>query len=370
MDAGSGGRASGDAAGRGRGGGTNVERVGHGEHDPTTTIRVRIPAKINLHLAVGPRRPDGYHGIVSVMQTVSLYDTLRIRGAPDGPAAHPSSRRLMDVSLTVDGLGSAVSLPADSSNLVLVAAQRLMALTGIGADRHVDAEGAAGANAPFVHLHLTKRIPVAAGMAGGSADAAATLVGLDRLWGLELGTDALREVAAGIGADVPFCLVGSTVLATGVGDAVARVLTRGVSHWVVGIDDEPLSTADVYAAFDDLPAPAPTEPDLVLHALRTGDVETLAAALHNDLQPAAFALRPALVARHAAMLGAGALGAIVSGSGPTLLALASDALHARHIAARLEGVFDRLEVVTSPAGGPDLAADHVERDTAGPSRRS
>jgi len=165
---------------------------------------------------------------------------------------------------------------------------------------------------------------------------------------------------------VPFCLVGGTVLATGVGADVARVMTRGSAHWVVGIDAAPLSTAEVYAAFDELPAPAPSEPDLVLHALRTGDVETLAAALSNDLQPAAFALRPALAERHAAMLDAGALGALVSGSGPTLLALASDAVHARQLAARLEGVFDRIELVTSPAGGPELVIDHTEHDAAGP----
>jgi 4-diphosphocytidyl-2-C-methyl-D-erythritol kinase len=352
-------------------GGTSVE------HDLATSIRVRVPAKINLHLAVGPRRPDGYHDIVSIMQTVSLHDLLRIRGAAGGPAAHPSARRLTDVSLTLDGLGAGTQVPADASNLVLVAAERLMARAGIGADRRVDgadgpgpAKDAASGPGPAVHLHLTKHIPVAAGMAGGSADAAAALVGLDRLWGLDLGQEVLRELAATIGADVTFCLVGGTALATGVGQSVARVLTRGTSHWVIGIDERPLATADVYAAFDELPPPVPTEPDLVLHALRTGDVETLAAALHNDLQPAALVLRPVLAERRAAMLDAGALASIVSGSGPTLLGLATDAMHARRIAARLDGVFDRLEIATSPAGGPELIAEHHDLQPFGPTGES
>lgn len=314
------------------------------------TLRVRVPAKINLHLAVGPRRSDGFHDIVSVLQTISLYDTLRVHRNDDAHAAHPSARRHMRVALTLDGDEEAAGVPADASNLVLVAARRLMDHLGIGMDEDEDGDE----SGPWSRLHLTKRIPVAAGMAGGSADAAAALVGLNRLWGADLTIGALCDIAATVGSDVPFCVAGGTGLATGTGTSVARVLTRGTTHWVIGIDHAPLSTADVYAAFDRLEPPAPTGPDQVLHALRMGDLDGLAAALHNELEPAAIALRPELAERREAMLRAGALAAIVSGSGPTLLGLARDAIHARRLAAELEGHFDAVEVAAAPAGGPEI----------------
>lgn len=314
----------------------------------STRLRVRVPAKINLHLAVGPRRGDGYHDLVSVLQTVSLHDTLRIRW-DDGQALHPAARRRMGLVLTADGVGADGDVPLDSGNLVLVAGRRLMRELGMGSDRTE-----AG---PVTRIHLTKRIPVAAGMAGGSADAAAALVGLDRAWGAGLDADRLRVLAAEVGSDVPFCVVGGTALASGTGTAVARVLARGTAHWVVGIDAGTLATPAVYAAFDALPAPGRREPDLVLQALRTGDVEALAAGLHNDLEPAAFSLRPDLRERRDAMRDAGALAAIVSGSGPTLIGLAADAVHARTLADRLAGTFDRVEVVAAPAGGPEVTAE-------------
>jgi 4-diphosphocytidyl-2-C-methyl-D-erythritol kinase len=323
-------------------------------------LRVRIPAKINLHIGVGPRREDGFHELVTVMQTVSLHDTLRLRSTEAGAAAHPSARRLMRLALTVDEDSRAHgvdALPVDEGNLVVRAARALMEEIGIGVDRSVVLDPADGADVPRTHVHLTKRIPIAAGMAGGSADAAAALVGLNELWGLGLDQERLRELAAGLGSDVPFCVVGGTVLATGTGTAIARVLTRGAYHWVIGIDDVPLSTPAVYAAFDELATPRSSEPDLVLQALRTGDVDMLGAALHNDLEPAAMALRPELVARRAAMLEAGALAAIVSGSGPTLLALARDALHAHVLAEALTDVFPRVELASSPAGGPEVVVD-------------
>ncbi len=316
--------------------------------ESTARLRVRVPAKVNLHLAVGPRRPDGYHDLVSVLQTVGLHDTLRIRW-DDGQPLHPSTRRRMGLALTTDGAWGDGEVPLGEDNLVVVAARRLMRELGMGTE-----PAEAG---PTTRLHLTKRIPVAAGMAGGSADAAAALVGLDRAWGAALGTERLRALAADVGSDVPFCVVGGTALAGGTGTAVARVLARGTAHWVVGVDAGALSTAAVYRAFDELPAPARTEPDLVLQALRTGDLEALAAGLHNDLEPAAFALRPDLRERRDAMVEAGALAAIVSGSGPTLLALAADALHARTLADRLAGTFHRVEVVASPAGGPEVAPE-------------
>ena len=316
-------------------------------------LRVRVPAKINLHLAVGPRRPDGYHDIVSVLQTIGLFDTLELVLDGDDHWAHPAARRRMRASLTLDGADGQLSgVPDGSDNLVLVAARRLMAHLGIVAGTGPDDD------VPWTRMHLTKRIPVAAGMAGGSADAAAALVGLNRLWGAELDVPTLCDVAALVGSDVPFCVQGGTALATGTGTSVARVLNGTSTHWVIGIDRAPLSTAEVYAAFDTLGPPAATSPDAVLQALRTGDLAALGAALHNDLEPAAIALRPELVARRDAMLDAGAVAALVSGSGPTLLGLARDAADAARIAEAVAGEFDAVEVAAAPAGGPELRAVH------------
>jgi 4-diphosphocytidyl-2-C-methyl-D-erythritol kinase len=316
-------------------------------------LRVRVPAKINLHLGVGPRRPDGYHEVVTVLQTVSIFDTLHLEMNGDAHSVHPSARRRTRVTFAVDESGDTAGIPADGGNLAVVAASRLMEHLGMGADGE---DGSDADDAPLTRLRLVKRIPVAAGMAGGSADAAAALVGLNRLWEADLDAEALRAIAADVGSDVPFCVLGGSALATGTGTAVARVLTRGSANWVVGIDREPLSTSDVYAAFDELPPPAPTNPDAVLQALRTGDPDALAASLHNDLEPAALALRPSLAARREALSGAGALATLVSGSGPTMLALARDAVDARRIAATVQDHFDAVEVAVSPAGGPELVA--------------
>lgn len=333
------------------------------------TLRVHVPAKINLHLAVGPRRPDGFHDVETVLQTVSLFDTLLLALHEDPHAAHPAARRRMRATLTVDN-GAGPTVSAGPDNLALVAARRLMAHLGIDGgpggertptvDPTSDIDGDATSDADgagsWTRLHLTKRIPVAAGMAGGSADAAATLVGLNRLWDADLAPDTLCDLAALVGSDVPFCVEGGTALATGTGTSVARVLNRTVTHWVVGIDHEPLSTADVYARFDTLEPPAPSSPDAVLQALRTGDAEALAPVLRNDLEPAAVALRPVLAERRAALLDLGALAGLVSGSGPTLLGLARDAADARRLAAAVADRFDAVEVVSAPSGGPEVTS--------------
>jgi 4-diphosphocytidyl-2-C-methyl-D-erythritol kinase len=321
------------------------------------TLRVRIPAKINLHLAVGPRREDGLHDVVTVLQTVSIFDTLRLQLGDDAHSAHPAARRRMRVVLTLDADGHTAGVPVDRDNLALIAASRLMQHLGMhgedGEDGAAEATGRAESG-PTTRMHLTKRIPIAGGMAGGSADAAAALVGLNRLWEADLDAETLCDVASGVGSDVPFCVLGGSALATGTGTSVARVLTRGGANWVVGIDRAPLSTAAVYAAFDGLGPPTPSTPDAVLQALRTGDLDGLAASLRNDLEPASIALRPVLAERREAMLRAGALAAIVSGSGPTLLGLARDPHHARRIATEVEHHFDAVEVAASPAGGPEL----------------
>jgi 4-diphosphocytidyl-2-C-methyl-D-erythritol kinase len=307
-----------------------------------TQVRVRIPSKINLFLAVRGRRPDGYHDLVTVLQTVSLYDTVTAR--LEGPAAHhPAARRSMRLAFSQ---GAVAGVPGDEQNLAVRAARRMMAEIGLGTSDN----GLGTAT----RLHLDKTIPVAAGMAGGSADAAAALVALDELWGTGLGRARLRELAADLGADVPFCVGGGTAIATGTGTATAQVLTRGTYHWVVGVTRTPLATPDVYRAFDALDAGSPVEPDAVLQALRTGDADALGAALHNDLEAAALHLRPELAAKRDALLEAGALGALVSGSGPTVVGLAGSAQDAVRLAEAVRDRFDRVEIALSPAGGPEV----------------
>lgn len=315
-------------------------------------MRVRVPAKVNLFLAVRGRRPDGYHELVSILQTVSLHDELEVVVPAGLSEAHPSARRGLALTV-VRADGSSATELVTEDNLAVRAARALMAELGLGGG---ELAPAGAASSSTTTLALTKRIPVAAGMAGGSADAAAALVALDRAWDAALGRERLLALAAGLGADVPFCVVGGTALATGTGTATAQVLARGRFHWVVGIDDAPLATADVYRAHDEVGAPSLVEPDVVLQALRTGDVDLLGAALHNDLQAAADHLRPGLVAGRAALLDAGAVAALVSGSGPTLLGLARDEEHARAVAEAVRERFARVEVVASPAGGPELLA--------------
>jgi 4-diphosphocytidyl-2-C-methyl-D-erythritol kinase len=309
-------------------------------------VRVRVPSKINLFLSVRGRRPDGYHELVSVMQTVGLYDTVVAQLDDDPVAAHPAARRLMALAYSQQAPSG---VPVDGDNLAVQAARALMEALGIGT-----VEATCNGTAPLTRLHLSKHIPVAAGMAGGSADAAATLIALNHLWEAGLGSDELCDLASVLGADVPFCVTGGTALATGTGTATAQILTRGTYHWVLGISDAPLATAAVYAAFDTVGSPSELEPDVVLQALGTADTEALAAALYNDLEAAAIHLRPELAAHREAMLDAGALGVVISGSGPTLAALARTAQHAVEIRDRVRGRFDRVEIALSPAGGPEL----------------
>jgi 4-diphosphocytidyl-2-C-methyl-D-erythritol kinase len=293
-------------------------------------VRVRVPAKMNLHLAVGGLRPDGYHELTTVYHAISLYDEV-------------SARRGDQLTLTMEGEGTGV-LPVDESNLVLRAARALASATGVPA---------------HARLHLRKQIPVAGGLAGGSADAAAALVACDGLWGTGLGRDELASIAAEIGSDVPFLVHGGTALGTGRGETVSPVLARSTTwHWVVAVADEGLSTPAVYAELDRLRHSAPGEPrlgppDELLAALRQRDPAVLAAALGNDMQAAALSLRPALAGTLTAGHKAGALAGLVSGSGPTCVFLASDGVHAAALAAEL-GAGDTCRtalVATGPVPG-------------------
>ena len=273
-------------------------------------VRVRVPAKINLHLGVGPLRPDGFHELTTVYHAISLFDELR---------ASPGDT----LALTMEGEGQGV-LALDETNLVLRAARALAEHARVPA---------------YARLHLRKSIPLAAGLAGGSADAAATLIACDLLWGTGLSRDDLAVIGAGLGSDVPFLLHGGTALGTGHGETVSPILARPTTwHWVVALADGGLSTPEVYAKLDALrdspfPPKALAGADELMSALRQRDPAVLGAALGNDLQPAALALRPELAAVLAAGRDAGALAGLVSGSGPTCVFLASDAGHAERLAA-------------------------------------
>jgi 4-diphosphocytidyl-2-C-methyl-D-erythritol kinase len=315
-------------------------------------ITVRVPAKLNLFLAVRGVRDDGFHELVTVMQTVGLHDELQVGVVgPPGRGHHPAARRHMGVELWTR---QAEGLPPAADNLAVRAAGALGSATGTIEVTALESDRLHDASSARTVMDLRKEIPIAGGMAGGSADAAAALVALNELWGCELDRDELRELAADLGSDVPFCVVGGTALATGRGTALAQVLCRGTFHWVVATADEPLSTAAVYRAWDEHCEPSEIEPDAVLAALRSEDAEALGAALHNDLQPAAFALRPSLREDREALLDAGALGAVLSGSGPTLLALAESRTDAERLAAAVADRFARTVVASSPAGGPEV----------------
>lgn len=259
-----------------------------------TRVTVRVPAKINLELVVGPRRPDGYHDLATVFHAIGLYDEVTVCRADDW-------------SVRVRG-SYADHVPTGPDNLAMAAALRL-------AD-------AAGIEESPVAITIDKEIPVAGGMAGGSADAAATLVACDLLLGLDADRELLDSLAAGLGSDVNFALTGGTAIGSGRGERVAPALGRGRYHWVLAVSEEGLSTAEVFAECDRLRGgrtiPPPEPSAAMMTALRSGEPNALAEAMANDLQDAAFSLRPQLAEVLDAGLEYGALGGVVSGSGPTV----------------------------------------------------
>jgi 4-diphosphocytidyl-2-C-methyl-D-erythritol kinase len=301
-----------------------------------TSVAARAPAKLNAQLAVGPLRPDGFHELRTVYLAVSLFDTVTVR-AGEG------------LSVSVTGLDADV-VPTDRRNLVWRAAELLARDAGVRAD---------------AAIQIAKSIPAAAGLAGGSADAAAALVALDALWGTGAGRADLARLAAELGSDVPFSLLGGVALGSGRGEQLSPVLAPTPSHWVLGIAGDGLSTPAVYAELDRLRAAGavpqgtpmtPVEP--VITALRGGAPSDLADALGNDLQAAALALRPELGRALRAATAAGALAALVSGSGPTVAALAPDEQSAVRLAAELAGagVFRTVRAVHGPVPGARLVA--------------
>jgi 4-diphosphocytidyl-2-C-methyl-D-erythritol kinase len=315
-----------------------VGRGSGGRYDQiiVTAVTARVPAKVNLQLSVGPPRADGYHDLVTVFHALGLFDEVTVA---------PAERD----RVTVTGEGAS-SVPADSGNLAARAVSALAEAVGPGCR---DSDGVA--------IEIRKRIPVAAGLAGGSADAAAALVACNELWGTGLSQQELSEVAARVGSDVTFALHGGTAIGLGRGEQITPVLTSGVYHWVLAFADGQLSTPAVYGACDRLRAghpggaavPPPQLSTELMAALRAGDPAAVGPLLSNDLQPAAMSLLPRLRQAIAAGREHGALGAIVSGSGPTCAFLASDQAHAQDLAVALTGagVCRSVVSVTGPAPG-------------------
>ena len=280
-----------------------------------SSVRVEAPGKVNLFLSAGAPGPDGYHPLTTVFQAVRLIETVTAR--------RQSAQNHGTVTLTLEEPDAAV--PIDASNLAVRAADLLAEVTGVN-------EG--------VDLLLRKRVPVAGGMAGGSADAAATLVACNALWGTNLPLPELSALASRLGADVPFPLTGATAVGHGRGDLVTPIMTRGSYHWVFALAEQGLSTPAVFRRFDVLPGagePAVRDiPEALTAALRAGDVRALADSLHNDLQAAAIDLRPELARVISVAEEAGALRAIVSGSGPTIAALVEDPGSAQRVSRALK----------------------------------
>ncbi|MDX3540003.1 4-(cytidine 5'-diphospho)-2-C-methyl-D-erythritol kinase [Streptomyces sp. MB09-01] len=293
----------------------------------TTGVTVQVPAKVNVQLAVGAPRPDGFHHLANVFLAVSLFDEV---------TATPADT----LTVTCEG-PDADQVPLDRTNLAARAAESLAARHGIE---------------PAVHLHIAKNIPVAGGMAGGSADGAGALLACDTLWGLDTPRAELLDICAELGSDVPFSLVGGAALGTGRGELLTPV-AAGAFHWVFAVADGGLSTPAVFREFDrltaDVEVPEPEASPALLAALASGDAQALAAELTNDLQAAALSLRPSLADTLAAGTGAGALAALVSGSGPTTAFLVADGETAAKVAAALEasGTCRATRVASSPAPG-------------------
>ena len=268
----------------------------------TRGVVVRVPGKVNLQLSVGPLGSDGFHEVVSVFQAISIFDDVTVRHAPEGDG----------VTLTASGPTSH-GVPLDSSNLAYKAAELMIARYGTSSD---------------FTIHLKKEIPVAGGMAGGSADAAGVIVGIDALCGLNLSRDEMESIAAELGSDVPFSIAGGIAVGRGRGDQLTPALARGTYHWVVAMAGSGLSTPAVYKECDrlreGLDIARPQTSDQLLQALRAADARAVGEFLTNDLQAAACSLRPTL--RLVLDVGEeyGALGGIVSGSGPTVVFLVED----------------------------------------------
>ena len=266
------------------------------------TVTVRVPAKVNLQLAVGPREADGFHNLVTVFQAISIYDDVTITKSAPGAG--------ITIAITGDHTHG---VPADSTNLAVKAAQLIADEYDFALD---------------IHIEVNKSIPVAGGMAGGSADAAAVIVGLNELFTLEMSREDMLEFGSQLGSDVPFMITGGTAIGQGRGDQLTAALSRGTYHWVLALSSVGLSTPAIYQECDRLRAgldiAAPQTSDSLMQSLLAADPKAVGLALQNDLQSAACSLRPALTLVLDVGEEYGSLGAIVSGSGPTVAFLVGD----------------------------------------------
>ncbi len=300
------------------------------------SVTVRVPAKVNVQLAVGAARPDGFHDLANVFLAVGLYDEVTVT-----PAAA--------LKITCSG-PDAHQVPLDETNLAARAAIALAARHGLS---------------PDVHIHIAKDIPVAGGMAGGSADGAGALLACDALWGLGSSQAELLAICAELGSDVPFSLLGGAALGTGRGELLEPLPVGGSFHWVFALADGGLSTPAVYGEFDRLTAgtavPEPLASPALLAALRDGDADALAATVVNDLQPAALSLFPALAKTLEVGSSAGAIAALVSGSGPTTAFLTNSAESSQKVASALlaSGTCRAVRVTSGPAVGATVVASAV-----------
>ena len=296
------------------------------------SVTLKVPAKINLQLSVGPLKSDGYHELATVFQAVSLYDEVKISKAASGSG----------ITLKISG---AKDLPTDSTNLAWKAAEIMANRFGCGTD---------------LEIQIKKEIPVAGGMAGGSANAAAILIGMDALFDLKIARSELMAIGATLGADVPFAIMGNVAIGRGHGDQLNSVLSRGNYLWVLAFSNQGLSTPAVYKECDRLRTGMnianPTINDSLLQALASGDAKLLGKSLVNDLQAAACSLKPSL--RLILDVGSeyGALGSIVSGSGPTVAFLVSDQDHALDLTVALSGsgVVSNAISVNAPVSGAKI----------------
>ena len=294
-------------------------------------VVTRVPGKVNLQLSVGPLGDDGFHEVTTVFQAISLFDDVTVTEGKPGSGT----------TISVSGQ-TANGVPADASNLAIRAAQLMMKEYELS---------------PNLEIKLKKEIPVAGGMAGGSADAAGVIVGLDSLYELGLARDEMEKIASQIGSDVPFSISGGVAIGTGRGDQITTALSKGSYTWVLALSNQGLSTPAVYQECDRLreglsiASPQVSEP--LMQALRAGDSKALGKSLLNDLQAAACSLRPALRLVLDVGIDYGALGGIVSGSGPTVAFLVSDEEHAMDLTVALSasGVVSSIARAIGPAHG-------------------
>lgn len=280
-------------------------------------IAASAPGKLNLFFGVGPLRVDGFHDVVSLYQALNVWETVTVEPADEWGVG--VSGRVVAEQLAM--------IPTDRSNLVVRAGLRL-------------AEQAGLTDPGPLHYQILKQIPVSAGMAGGSADAAAALLASDAIWGTDFDEAKLADCAAKLGADVPFSLLGGTALGTGRGDRLERIDSDFKTHWVMIPDLGGLATPLVYRKLDELRAEAGADPmqfhaarrpDELILAMQEQDLELFAKQLHNDLQPAAISLKPSIAETIARAEELGGLRAMISGSGPTVAVLCRDAEAAKEI---------------------------------------